>query len=153
MVSFINFPSLNSFGNFRPRYSFCNILNNKIRNSNDVCSAHIVVFWYVGVSYLHGGGGAMCTAEGWFVTLAMEVCEDMHVAKVDIYRSRFVLQHGRLYWILLYILRWFGYFLFSEFFFFNKYINFTFFTKCKLSMMLSMWPSECLLSSRNQCCP
>jgi len=57
VVFFINVPSLNSVGNCRTRYSFCNILNNQIRNSYTVCSANIVVFWYVGVSYLHGGGG------------------------------------------------------------------------------------------------
>jgi hypothetical protein len=57
MVFFINFTSLNSVGNCRPRYSFCNLLNNKIRNSCEICSANIIVFWYVGVSYLQGGGG------------------------------------------------------------------------------------------------
>jgi hypothetical protein len=39
------------------------------------------------------------------VTVVLDVCEDMHVGKVDIYLSRAVLQRGKFYWILFYILR------------------------------------------------
>jgi hypothetical protein len=64
--------------------------------------------------------GRFLPAESWVETVAMDVWEDMPVVKVDIYRSPFVLQHGRFYWIMLYILRWFDYFLLSQ----NKNISF-----------------------------
>lgn len=90
-------------------------------------------------------------AELW---LAMEVWQDMHVVKVDIYRSCVVLQHNRLYWILLYILRWRLFLIVSEYFSFsNEFLNITFFTKLKLSIIFSMRSSECLLSSRHRSFP
>ena len=40
-------------------------------------------------------------AESWGVTVAMNVSENMHTVKADVYRTHAVLQHRRLYWILL----------------------------------------------------